>query len=239
MRLHPALLAWLTLGLAVAAWSARAHALPVVERRAIVPAGEGMLSMGAGTWLRESTNVTVGHLDLRVGVLPRLEVRILLPGVAFEAVVERDGGIPALVLFLGLCEAGFNTLAGATLAYQVGARVSKRVLSRLRLAASVELRHRLLGTETAELAVVGPLPANRAFVAGGELTLQLFEALALTGQLGYAQALGGGRSFGFGGAGLLATVRGRLDVYASALLERSRSDRTFAPAVFGGIAMRF
>ena len=218
----------------------RANARALVERSAVLPAGEGLLSMGAGAWFRDDVgSVTVGHLDLRVGVTPRLEVRLLLPGVAFEALVERDGGIPSVVLFLGLCEVGFNNVVGTTLGYQFGTRITKRVFSRLRLGATVELRHRLLGVESPELAVVGPLPANRAFVGAGEAIVQLHEAFTVTGQLGYAAALGEGRSFGFGGVGLVATVRGRLDVYASSLLEHSRVDGKLAPAVFGGIAMRF
>jgi hypothetical protein len=211
----------------------------LVDRRPIVARGEGRLTMGAGTWLRETTNITVGHLDLRIGATEHVEVRILLPGIAFEALHEREGLRPALVLYGGLCEVGFNSVHGATLAYQVGARVTKQLHSRVRLSGLGELRHRMFGGPNAELAIAGPLPSARAFLLGGELALQLFEGLAFVGTMGFAAALDEGRSFGYGSAGLVASIRYRLDLYAHAFLERSRPDRALAPAVFGGVGLRF
>jgi hypothetical protein len=76
-------------------------------------------------------------------------------------------------------------------------------------------------------------------VTFGEMVVQIHGVLAATGSLGFSAALGEGRSYGFGSVGLLVTAARRMDLYAQLYLERSRGDRPFDPAVFGGIAIRF
>ena len=218
---------------------AAAHAMPeLVERAGLVPRGEGRLSLGAGTYFRDGGNLTLGQLELRYGLFDRVELRLLLPGIAFE-VVREGKNLPGLIAFLGMSELGFNSIHGSTVGYQVGLRITKQLLPRLRLSATVELRQRLLGQENAELAVVGPLPPSRAGLFSGDGVVQLHRALAVTGSFGYALSIFGGRSFGYGSVGVVGSFARRLDLFAQLILERSRLDRIFSPAFFGGLTMAF
>lgn len=225
------LLTWL-------AASGSAAAAELIERTVTLARGEARLAVGAGAWLRENGNLTVGTIDLRFAPHERLEVRLLLPGITGVLLTEGPRA-PALAAFFGISEVGFNSIHGATLGLQAGLRSQKRLLSWLRLGATVELRHRLIGQENAELAVVGPLPPSRAALFSGDALFQLHPVLALHGALGYTLSIGEGRSFGFGQVGLTGTIATRLDVTAVLILERSRADRVLAPVVFGGIALAF
>jgi hypothetical protein len=211
----------------------------LVDRTPTLPKGEALVGFGAGTWLRANDGgLPVGSLDLRYGVTDRLEIRMLLPGLAFTALAEGDKW-PGIFLYGGLCALGFSTIDGSSVSYQVGLGLTKRVHSRLRLRLLVEFRHRVMGKETDELAIPGPLPSARAMVTFGEMVVQIHGAIAATGALGFSAALGEGRSHGFGSVGFLLTVARRMDLYTQLYLERSRGDRPFDPAVFGGIAIRF
>ena len=211
----------------------------LVDRGPTLPKGEALIGFGAGTWQRANDGgLSVGSVDLRYGVTDGLEIRILLPGLALTALPEGDKW-PGLFLYGGLCALGFNTTSGSSVSYEVGLGLTKRVHPRLRLRLQVEFRHRLMGGETDELAVPGPLPSARAMLTFGEMVVQIHGAIAATGGLGFSAALGEGRSFGFGSVGLLLTLAKRMDLFAQVYLERSRGDRPFDPAVFGGIALRF
>jgi len=218
---------------------ARAQTMPeVVARPGILQKGEGRVSFGAGTYLRDGGNFTAAQLDLRYGLADRLEIRILLPGIAYEALRETDTR-PGVIGFLAVSEVGFNSIHGSTFAYQVGVRVTKRIGSRVRLSANVELRHRLIGQENAELVVIGPLPPNRAGVFVGELMVQLHRMAALTGSFGYTLSIGEGKSFGYGSVGGVLSIAKRLDLFTQLFLERSRPDRVFTPAFFGGLTLSY
>src|SRR5262249_41802560 len=88
---------------------------PLVLRPPIVPGGEGRLTLGTGSWFRSGEGgLTIGNLDLRWGIGGRFELRILLPGIALLPI--REGRyLPALVLFAGICELGFNASTGSLL----------------------------------------------------------------------------------------------------------------------------
>ena len=211
----------------------------LVDRAPTLPKGEALVGFGVGTWLRANDGaLPVGSLELRYGLTDRLEIRLLLPGLAFTVLPESDKW-PGIHLYGGLRALGFSTSDGTSVTYEVGLGVTKRVHPRLRLCLKVELRHRFFGGEADELALPGPLPSARALIPHGELLVQIHRAIAVSGGLGFSTALGEGRSFGFGSLGLFLTPVRRLDLQAQLYLERSRGERPLDPAVFGGIAIRF
>jgi hypothetical protein len=217
----------------------RAAAEDWVARAATLRAGQGQAAFGAGVWLRSGPGgLGVGHIDLRYGLSDRVELRVLLPGLALAAVEEGEGR-PALLLHAGLCELGFAENQGGVLAYSLGATITKRIHARVRWRALVELRHRAVGQENAELAGPGPLPAGLALLAYTEAAVQVAGPLALTAGLGFAAGLAEGRSFGYGALGIVGSATDRLDFTAQLVLEQGRNGRPVDPALFGGTAIRF
>jgi hypothetical protein len=211
----------------------------LVGRPATLPAGEAMALLGAGGFFRAGARgLTVGNLEVRYGVTDRVELRLLLPGLAVTAIPEGRRA-PALFFFGGLVEVGFDTTSGGVLAYEIGAGLSKRIHDRISLHGWFRIRHRPVGGEHAELTAPGPLPASRAAVPHAEARFQLLRFLAGTAGLGYAAALGAGRSFGYGTLGVVGTLGSRADLSVLLCLEESRGARPIDPALFGGIGLRF
>jgi hypothetical protein len=210
-----------------------------VQRPPILHDGEARISFGAGSWARAGVGaLTVGNVDLRVGLKDRVELRVVLPGLSFLLVPE-SGWIPGLLFFGGISELGLNASVGHVFAYQVGLGLVKLVHDRVRLRFFGELRHRILGGEDIELAVPGPLPSGRAWLSYGEANIQIVSALAATVGGGYSLALNEGQSFGYGYVGMIGTVRRRADLFLRVYLDGSRGDRPVDPAVFAGISLGF
>lgn len=235
-KLLALVLAWGTLAPAT---GEAASTPPLVERGAVLASGQGMVTFGAGTWFRGPTGgLTVGNLSVRYGLGQGVELSLLLPGFAVEAIPE-EGAIPSVVFRLGVLEVGFSSSLGHVFAYGAGVTLRKRFARTVALRLTAELRHRPVGAEATELARPGPLPASHAVMPYLELTVQALPQLALVGGAGYAGALGEGRSFTYGMLGAVASLGRRADLYVRVYLEEARGQRLIDPSVFGGLGLHF
>ena len=209
------------------------------HRQPILQDGEGRLTFGAGTWMRFGEgSLAVGNLDLRWGLLDRVELRVLLPGLAFLLVREEEWR-PSVVLFAGMTEVGFDTSVGRVLAYGTGVGLSKLLHPRVRVRLFGEFRHRPFGEEEIQLAVPGPLPSARAWLTYGDVLVQIRPELAASVGAGGSIAIGDGQDFAWLSFGVTATLLRRTDVFLQLLLASSRGDRAIDPAVFGGVSFGF